>query len=82
MANKTPEVKYHKLPGRWYRVGQLPNKETVFLGDAVELIGQNGYFGTYRKPKHVRWTAATLPVFVVMTGPSKGVWVQAETINR
>lgn len=81
MASKSKKVpppsKYTRLTGEWCK-GTTANDLMYFdRANPVELIGQNGYFG------HVaRAFLGDLTVFVVTTGPRKGVWANAADLGR
>ena len=58
------QAKLTALPGRWGRVDSWGH----ITGSFVDLKAQNGFFAQH-KMSHAR-------VFIVTTGPHKGIWQQ------
>lgn len=56
------EAKLTNLPGQWFRCDAVGHP----VGLPVELKVANGFWGIH---KHL-----TVRVFVITTGPNKGVW--------
>ena len=81
MAKKTlktlPKSTYVRLVGEWCK-GTTANDLMYFdRANPVTLIGQNGYWGYVD-----RAFLGELRVFVVTTGPRKGVWANAADLGR
>lgn len=60
-------MRYHQLPGKWVKVDGF----NIDWRNAVELIGQNGFFAAHKLHK--------CTVFVVETGPKKGIWTRLDS---
>ena len=81
MASKSKKVpppsKYTRLTGSWCKRVQGFYGPYWDWVNPVELIGQNGYFGHIKRD-----LVGDLTVFVVTTGPRKGVWANEADLGR